>query len=313
MDRKSSGVWTRIRVVTSTGQLEKLTAIMCMTSDNLMIEDPNDIDLSTYCGELVDERILKADKTRAAVSVFIPPDCDPDRELELIRKRMYEAGVQGEVELSEVREEDWADSWKAYYKPLKIGRVVIVPRWEKYSPAKGEIIVTMDPGMAFGTGTHETTRLLVGLLQKYTKPGCRVLDVGCGSGILAICAALLGAGLCRAYDIDPLAVKVARDNTEINCVADRVGCHVSDLLSDVSLEGGGYDIICANIVADVIICLASDVERFMNEGGVLLASGIISERADEVAAKCSEHRLCELERLEDNGWCAMVFGVRRES
>ncbi|MGI6167167.1 MAG: 50S ribosomal protein L11 methyltransferase [Eubacteriales bacterium] len=312
MDRKSSGIWTKIRVVTSTVQLERLTDIMCMTSDNLMIEDPDDIDLSTYCGELVDESILKADKTRAAVSVFIPPDGDPGRELELIRKRMSDAGVEGEIEIEEVREEDWADSWKAYYKPLKIGRVVIVPRWEEYLPGEGEIIVSMDPGMAFGTGAQETTRLLVGLLQKYTKPGCRVLDVGCGSGILAICAARLSAGVCRGYDIDPLAVRVASENIELNGVADKVTCKVSDLFSGVSLEGGGYDIICANIVADVIIRMAPDVTRFLNEGGVLLASGIISERAEEVAAKCSEHRLCEIERLEDNGWCAIVFGARKE-
>ncbi|HHT53967.1 MAG TPA: 50S ribosomal protein L11 methyltransferase [Clostridiales bacterium] len=308
MEKDSSGCWTRIRVSTKVEQLDRLSAIMCMTSDNLMIEDPRDMDPSIYCGELVDERILKADKTRAAVSVFIPPDGDPSGELELIGERLAEAGVEGEIELCEVREDDWANSWKDYYKPRKIGKIVVVPQWEEYTPGVGEIILKMDPGMAFGTGTHETTILVIKLLQKFTRPGCRVLDVGCGSGILAICAALLGAGVCRAYDIDPLAVRVAKENIGHNGVGDRVSCNISDLLTDVSLEGGGYDIICANIVADVIIRMAADAAGFMNKGGVLLASGIISERAGEVAAELVRHGLCELERIHDNGWCALVFG-----
>jgi ribosomal protein L11 methyltransferase len=183
--------------------------------------------------------------------------------------------------------------------------MVIVPKWEEYDPKEGEIIVTMDPGMAFGTGTHETTRLVIELLEESVTPGMKVLDVGCGSGILAICAAKLGATCCRAYDIDPVAVRVAREN-----IADsgekNVTCDVSDLLKGVDLSDGPYDLICANIVADIIIRMAPDVGRYMKEDAILLASGIITERAEEVIEALEACNLKIARRCDDNGWCALV-------
>ena len=183
--------------------------------------------------------------------------------------------------------------------------MVIVPAWEQYTPEAHEIIVRMDPGMAFGTGTHETTRLVIELLERLVRPDMRVLDVGCGSGILAICAAKLGAGLCRAYDIDPVAVRVARENIK-DSGEQNVTCDVSDLLRGVDLSDGPYDLICANIVADIIIRMAPDVARYMKDDAVLLASGIITERAEEVIAVLAENDLVVRERLDDNGWCALV-------
>ena len=183
--------------------------------------------------------------------------------------------------------------------------MVIVPAWEQYEPKEGEIIVTMDPGMAFGTGTHETTRLVIELLERLVTPGMRVLDVGCGSGILAICAAKLGATECKAYDIDPVAVRVARENIEASGEKN-VTCDVSDLLRQVDLSGGQYDLICANIVADIIIRMAPDVGAYMKQDAVLLASGIITERADEVVDALQANGLAVKERLDDNGWCALV-------
>ena len=163
----------------------------------------------------------------------------------------------------------------------------------------------MDPGMAFGTGTHETTRLVIGLLEDYIKPGCRMLDVGCGSGILAICASKLGAGLCRAYDIDPVAVRVAKENVEASGQTN-ITCEQSDLLKQVDISDGGYDVITANIVADIIIRMSPDVGAYMNEGAVLLASGIISERADEVTSALESCGLKVVKRYTDNGWCALA-------
>ncbi len=298
--------WTQVKVTVALEKLDTLTAIMSMLNNNLMIEDFSDIDLKTCYGDLIDESILNADKTVAAVSLFLPADRPFTDAVAFIRERMAADGFEGKVEVIGVNEEDWANSWKAYYKTLHIGKkMVIVPMWEDYTPAAGEIIVRMDPGMAFGTGTHETTRLVIELLEKYTQPGCRMLDVGCGSGILAICASKLGATECRAYDIDPVAVRVANENI-LESGQTNVTCEVSDLLKQVDLSGGQYDLICANIVADIIIRMAPDVGRYMKEDAILLASGIITERAEEVTAAIEAAGLIVADRLVDNGWCALV-------
>ncbi|MBE6595283.1 MAG: 50S ribosomal protein L11 methyltransferase [Ruminococcaceae bacterium] len=298
--------WTQLKVTVPLGHLDTLVAIMSMLNNNLMIEDFSDIDLKTCYGDLIDESILNADKTVASVSVFLDADRPFTDAVAFIRDRMSESGFEGKVEVIGVNEEDWANSWKAYYKTLHIGkRMVIVPMWEEYTPAEGEIIVRMDPGMAFGTGTHETTRLVIELLEEYTKPGCRMLDVGCGSGILAICASKLGAAECKAYDIDPVAVRVANENI-VESGQQNVTCEVSDLLRQVDLSGGKYDLICANIVADIIIRMAPDVGAYMKDDAVLLASGIISERADEVTDALEQNGLTVARKLEDNGWCALV-------
>ncbi|MBR2010939.1 MAG: 50S ribosomal protein L11 methyltransferase [Clostridia bacterium] len=298
--------WSQLKVTVKLEHLDTLVAIMSMLNNNLMIEDFSDIDLKTCYGDLIDESILNADKTVAAVSVFLPVDRPFTDAVAFVRERMEESGFEGKIEIIGVSEEDWANSWKAYYKPLHIGKkMVIVPAWEKYEEQPGEIIVRMDPGMAFGTGTHETTRLVIELLETYTKKGARVLDVGCGSGILAICAAKLGAAECKAYDIDPVAVRVARENIKDSGEAN-VTCDVSDLLKQVDLAGGKYDLVCANIVADIIIRMAPDVGRYMKDDAVLLASGIITERAEEVVDALLAQGLCVTDRLDDNGWCALV-------
>ncbi|MBQ8339906.1 MAG: 50S ribosomal protein L11 methyltransferase [Clostridia bacterium] len=298
--------WTQLKVTVPLVHLDTLVAIMSMLNNNLMIEDFSDIDLKTCYGDLIDESILNADKTIASVSVFLDADRPFTDAVAFIRDRMSESGLEGKVEVIGVNEEDWANSWKAYYKTLHIGkRMVIVPMWEEYTPAEGEVIVRMDPGMAFGTGTHETTRLVIELLEEYTKPGCRMLDVGCGSGILAICASKLGAAECKAYDIDPVAVRVANENIEESGQTN-VTCEVSDLLRQVDLSGGKYDLVCANIVADIIIRMAPDVGRYMKDDAILLASGIITERADEVTEALVANNLSVVQKLEDNGWCALV-------
>jgi len=162
----------------------------------------------------------------------------------------------------------------------------------------------MDPGMAFGTGTHETTRLVIRMLEKYTAPGCRMLDVGTGSGILAICASRLGASECRAYDIDPMAVRVANENIKDSGLSN-ITCEVSDLLRQAD-RTRPYDLICANIVADIIIRMTPDVAPFMHEKTVLLASGIISERAQDVIDCFEANGYRIVEKLEDNGWCGLA-------
>ena len=301
-------IWTQIKVTVPLRELDALVALMSMINNNLMIEDYSDIDvnLKTCYGDLIDEKILNANKDRASVSVYIPSDRSYMDDLAFIRQRCAELDLHAEIELVGVNEEDWANSWKQNYKPVKIGeRIVICPAWEKYVPAEGELVIRMDPGMAFGTGTHETTRLVIRLLEKYTKAGQRMLDVGTGTGILAICASRLGADTCRAYDIDPTAVRVARENIKDSGLTN-VTCDQSDLLKQVSLEGGEYDLVCANIVADIIIRMTPDVGKYMKEDAVLLASGIIAERCDDVIACFEQNGFKIVEVLTDNDWCGLA-------
>ena len=298
--------WTQIRVTVKLERLDDLVAIMSMVSNNLQIEDYSDIDLKTCYGDLIDESILNADKTIASVSVYLPAERSVPECLAFLKERFAQSDLEdAKIETVGVNEEDWANSWKAYYKPIKIGeRLVIVPAWEKYTPSEGELIVRMDPGMAFGTGTHETTRLVIKLLESYTKPGCRMLDVGTGSGILAICASKLGAGECRAYDIDPMAVRVANENIKDSGLKN-ITCEVSDLLRQVD-QSRPYDLICANIVADIIIRMTPDVGALMHENTVLLASGIIMERSEDVVECFEQNGFRIVERLEENGWCGLA-------
>ena len=299
--------WTQLRVTVKLEELDAASAIMSMVDNNLMIEDYSDIDLKSVYGDLIDESLLNADKTIASISVFIPCEKSPTDAIAFLRERFASSGIDAKFELIGVNEDDWANTWKAYYKPIRIGKhMVIVPAWERFEPEEGDIIVRMDPGMAFGTGTHETTRLVIELLEKYVKNGDRMLDVGTGSGILAICASKLGASECAAYDIDPVAVRVARDNIAESGLGN-ITCDVSDLLKQVSLDGGQYDIVTANIVADIIIRLAPDIGAYMKDGALLIASGIISERKEEVLEVLLANKLDVVEILEDNGWCAIVL------
>lgn len=298
--------WTQIRVTVGLDSLDTAVAVMSVLDNNLMIEDYSDIDLKTCYGDLIDETILNADKTVASVSLFIPSDQNYNIAVAFIRERLTSEGIDPKIEIVGVNEEDWANSWKKYYNTLHIGKkIVIVPMWEDYTAQDGELIVKMDPGMAFGTGSHETTRLVIELLEKYTREGDRMLDVGTGSGILAICASKLGAAECKAYDIDPVAVKVANENIA-QSGEKNITCEVSDLLKQVDLSGGRYDLVCANIVADIIIRMAPDIGNYMKDDAVLLCSGIIKERADDVISCLSKHGLCVSERLDDNGWCALA-------
>lgn len=297
--------WIQIKVTVKLDRLDDTVAVMNMVSNYLQIEDYSDIDLKTCYGDLIDESILNADKTVASVLVYLSADGGVTDTLAFLKGRFAELSINAEISVSGVNEEDWANSWKEYYKPIKIGeRIVIVPAWEKYEAREGEIIVRMDPGMAFGTGTHETTRLVIKLLEKYIKGGMRVADVGCGSGILAICASKLGAAECKAYDIDPVAVKVANENIKDSGLTN-VSCEVSDLLRQVD-KSAPYDVICANIVADIIIRMMPDVGALMNESSVILASGIIVERSEDVISAFGEHGFKIVERIDENGWCALA-------
>lgn len=300
-------IWTQIKVKCNVTDLETVSAVMSMLDNFIMTEDYRDIDteLKSVYGDLIDESILKADKSKGSCSIFVPEEKNVSEYISYINERLPLLGIPYETEIINTADEEWSTAWKKYYKPTPIGeRIVIVPSWEHYDKKDGEIIIDMDPGMAFGTGTHETTRLCASLLEKYIKQGDKMLDIGSGSGILAICGAKLGASSCFACDIDPVAVRTEKENCERNG-CDNITCAVSDLLAGVSDEK--YDIVTANIVADIIIRLSSDVGRYMKNGAHIVVSGIISEREPEVDRAMLESGFTKVEALYDGGWCAEVF------
>jgi ribosomal protein L11 methyltransferase len=209
-----------------------------------------------------------------------------------------------ETELSIVSEDDWANNWKQYYKPTRIGRhIVVVPKWENYSPAAGDTVVTMNPGAAFGTGTHETTRLCIEFLEEFVTKHTRLLDIGTGSGILSVTALKLGAKSAIGIDIDELAAKVALENAGLNGVEARFVTRRGNLAENVY---GAYSLITANIVADAIILLAPDVPRHLALGGIFIASGIIAPREDEVREVLSRNGMCVFNSKNEKNWVALA-------
>lgn len=202
-----------------------------------------------------------------------------------------------------VKEEDWATSWKAYYKPVRIGKhFLIKPTWEDVTPEPKDIILELDPGMAFGTGTHATTSLCLEALEDVVKPGSKVYDLGTGSGILAIAAAKLGATV-EAVDLDPVAVKIAQENIDLNQISERVTVKHGDLGTVIT---GQADLVVANIIADVILLLLPDLQRILKPEGVFMASGIIEHRAADVESGMREAGLEVIEKKENSGWVLLL-------
>ena len=302
--------WSQLKVTCKVQYLDTLCDIMSAIDPSIMVEDYSDIEtgLKTVYGDLIDESILNSDKTIASCSIYVPEDQNIAEHISFIKDRLSEKSIEAEFEVIGTDEEEWSTAWRKYYKPTPIGRrMVVVPSWEKYEPTEGEIVIDMDPGMAFGTGTHETTRLCAELLEENITAGDYLLDVGSGSGILAICASKLGAAKCAACDIDPVAVRTEIENAERNGCTN-IDCYVSDLLADVKLiDGRLFDVVTANIVADIIIRMSGDVGKYVRRGGYLIASGIIEEREAEVDAAVLKCGFEKIGAKHEKGWCAELF------
>lgn len=299
--------WNKLTVHGTRNDLDAICAVMTMIDEGLLIEDVSDLKINEMYGDLIDEAVLGADPDKISVSVFLPHDKNPMDSIAFLKDRFSAMNMSERVktEIEGIREEDWAETWKKYYHPVKLGRITVVPAWEDYHAKEGEIVVRMDPGMAFGTGTHETTRLVIRMLEDTLNGGERVLDVGTGSGILSICASKLGASLCRAYDIDPDAVKVARENVEKDG-AKNITVGVSDLLHGVDLSDGKFDLVVANIVADIVLRLLPDLGDCMSDDGRAILSGIIDQRLPEIMDKMNRCGfVCERE-MHENDWCALL-------
>lgn len=240
-----------------------------------------------------------------AVAGYLPVDDRLEDRLGKLQDALADLpkyGISGagtDLTLRYVEEADWANAWKAYFKPIRVGRhLIVTPPWEHPDLGPSDIPIVIDPGMAFGTGSHPTTQLCLGALEDYVKPGHRVADVGTGSGILAIAAAKLGASSVAANDIDPLAVKITRENANVNGVS----VEVTEALPD-----GSHDIVVANILADVIIGIAEELADLLKPNGALIASGIIDTRASDVREALEAIGLSHLETRRQGEWVAIVF------
>ena len=239
----------------------------------------------------------------------------PSATFEQAQRRQFEAALtklDGQLRMRHrvfyrsIDEEDWAESWKAFFWPEKVSpRIVVKPTWRDYHPVGNECVLEIDPGMAFGTGTHPTTALCMQLLEKYLRPDERILDVGTGSGILMAAAALLGASEVHGIDNDPVAVNVARQNLVLNAVpADRCRVWTGDLLSGVE---GRYDLVVANILAEVVIALLPGLPRVLSPGGRFICSGILKSQKDAVSDRAQSLGLAPAETLVREEWVAMAM------
>ena len=313
--------WLELHINTNHTGLDPVTALLsALDIDNVMIDDEEEfhafLEETRPHWDYVDEDLEREMRGKSRVTFYLLAGDTGFAKLAEVRVALQALKESRSdcgsllLTLEEVQDADWETSWKQYYKPLKIGeRLLVIPQWET-AELNGRVPLILDPGLTFGTGSHATTRLCLTALEKAVQGGARVLDLGCGSGILSIAALRLGAASARAVDIDEQCLTVARDNAALNNIGpDRYTVEVGDLLTDEDFRaslGGGYQIVLANIVADVIIALAPLVRSLMAEGGWFLCSGIIDTRADEVAEKLRAAGLILAQRQESEGWCAFT-------
>lgn len=262
---------------------------------------------------LIDEELLKKDKETAILHLYFERETNLAATMEYIQSRLDAESIPYTISYEKVEDTEWLNGWKKYYKPLKIGAITVVPAWETYAPEEGETVLRIDPGLAFGTGSHETTSSCIEALQECVQDGDRVLDVGCGSGILSIAALLCGARNAFAIDIDPNAARVAKENAALNPIADQFDSAAGNILEEeldpqlqARLNGEGFDIAVANIVADVIIPLSGRIRAYLKEGGWFITSGILSSRADEVRAALEKNGFTVCSEKRKNEWVCFL-------
>jgi ribosomal protein L11 methyltransferase len=304
--------WAEVSIQTSHEATEAVANIFHdLGATGVVIEDPELINSYRrsgnwdYC-DIPEE----TDTETVVIKAYLPVDDELDDKLKEFERRVDELIAhhinkgKGQIDWREVQEEDWATSWKNYFHPIAVGqRVVIKPSWEEYAQAPDEIVIELDPGMAFGTGTHHTTAMCIRCLEQVIQAGDIVFDVGTGSGILAVAAAKLGAAHVQAVDLDGVAVRVARENIILNQVETKITLAQGDLLTGVD---GRANVIVANIIADVIIRLLPDVPARLADGGVFIGSGIIAERLGDVTEAIMANGLVVDKIIEEGGWAAVV-------
>ena len=311
--------WIEVTIKTTTEAVEAITNILDdLRTGGVMIEDPKDFFFqkkNELDWDYIEEEVFnKRNSDGVLIKTYISEERNVMELVETIKQKVSALtgfGIdigEGSVSLGQVNEEDWANEWKKYYKPTKIGeKLVVKPTWEDYEVQDGDLVIELDPGMAFGTGTHETTTMCMRELEKYVTEDSKVFDIGCGSGILAIAAAKLGAKDVIAVDLDEVAVKVAAENVAHNHVQDSVQVLHGNLIDVVSDKA---DIVVANIIADIIKILAKDVHSCMKEDAVFISSGIIHAKVNEVKESLIENGFEIIEVKTLGEWNAIVAKLK---
>ena len=310
--------WNEISVSTTTLAVEIISNIFIeLGSKGVMIEDPSDFHLQgqdPLAWDYMEKEVFDFGHDDVRVIGYFSSEEDINEKISEIEKRLDYVKSLGldtgtlEIYKREVKQENWENEWKKYFNVQKVSdSIVIKPSWEEYTAKEGEKIIDIDPGMAFGTGTHETTRMCINAIEKYMNKGDSLIDIGCGSGILSIAAAHLGAEKVIAVDLDKLAVKVSKENVDLNGFSNTIDVRYGDL-TDVIDEKA--DVIVANIIADIIAKLSENIADFIKDGGYFISSGIINDKKDFVISKLKENNFDIIEENNDGEWNCIVSKVK---
>ena len=317
--------WLEVTIKTVSSAIDLLAEhLTAIGYDSFIIDDTADfqqfLSENTQYWDYVDEELAGRMANVSQIRLYLQNDAEAPEKLQTLAGELaaFRAGNPEkdlgslEISLENLREEDWENNWKQYYQPIPVGkRLLIVPQWLTPENPEGRIPVLLDPGMIFGTGAHASTQMCLGALEQAVRPGCRVVDLGSGSGILSIAALLLGAGEAVGVDIDPKAEDIARQNAALNGLGAPAfravtGNVISDRQMMRALEKSPWDVVLANIVADVIIPLSAVVPGLLAEGGQFICSGILNTRLPEVLKALDDAGLRVTARQEQNDWCCLT-------
>ncbi len=304
--------WTELTVKVNHKDTDVASDILSFAAEGgIYVEDYSSLEddvLQIVPFGMIDEELLEKNREEVLIHIYIKPESNPVEVKAFIDERLNTAGVNHETELVLKEEDEWLNNWRQYYQPIEVGEnLLIQPVFRDEVKDTERTVIKIEPGLAFGTGNHESTRLCLEAVEKYTQKGMRVLDVGCGSGILGIASVLLGAEEAYGVDIDKTAVRIANENAELNEVVGRFTAECGDLTEHAK---GKFNLVLANIVADVIINLTEDIKTYMAEDATFVMSGIIDTREEDVLAALDKNGFDIIERKPENGWVCLVSKSR---